>query len=135
VPASGRWSQDGFDILKAVQIRDLVRAHELATTVGTTHGVGVKKHHFLDSIYREYQWNIHERIDPLYTATRWVKHMVMHRPFADANRRTAFLWTVTHFKAFGRRIDVDTTEAIDYKVLVKNKGFRDVRTWFQDRLT
>lgn len=89
----------------------------------------MQKPHFLQAIWEEYHANVRERIDPVYTATRWVKHVVMHRPFRDANRK-AFLWAATHFRAFGILVHVDTPEAILFKGMAKNQDFAHVYAWF-----
>ncbi|MHB8603690.1 MAG: hypothetical protein ACYDCK_00425 [Thermoplasmatota archaeon] len=101
--------------------------------MGLTFARGLEKPHFLDSIWSEYRGNLAARIDPVYTATRWIKHSVMHRPFADANRRTAFLWALTHFEAFEIQMRVDTAEAIRYKETVKGVTFVELYKWLSDR--
>lgn len=130
-PAAASWSALGFERLEALPFHRLVDAHLLAASHGFTTGTGPVKHHFLDAIWAEYQRNVRERIDPIYTATRFVKHTVMHRPWRDANRRTSFLWASTHLRAFGRLVRIDSTEARAFKQRVKNESFATVYTWFE----
>lgn len=134
VAASSGWAGEGFELLRSQSLDEVVETHLLAASHGRTTGTGVTKPHFLDSIWAEYQRNIEDRIDPVYTATRLVKHVVMHRPFADANRRTSFLWSATHFAAFGHRIVIDTPEAVRFKESAKQARFEQVYTWFEKQV-
>lgn len=106
--------------------------HKVAASVGVYRHkkVGFEKPHFARSIFEEYQRNIADRIDPVYTAARFAKHIGMHRPFYDANRRTAFTWAATHFDSFGVAIQIDTSEAAEFRQKLKQRLFAEVYDWF-----
>lgn len=129
-PAGPEWPVIGFQRLEALDFRDLLPVHEEAARHGRTTGRGLVKEHFMVGIWEEFQRHLNKRLDPVYIATRWVKHSVMHRPFKDANRRTAFLWTAVLFDAFDLYIQVHTPEAIEYKGKVRNEPFTDTYGWF-----
>lgn len=129
-PAGQEWSDVGFVRLRNLDFRDLMPVHEEAASHGRTTGKGLVKEHFMIGIWGEFQGHLAERLNPVYIAARWVKHSVMHRPFKDANRRTAFLWTAILFDAFDLYIQVHTPEAIEYKSMVRNEPFVKTYAWF-----
>lgn len=126
-----QWPELGFERLDPLTQTELISAHFEAAKFGRTTGTGLVKDHFLASIWSEYRQNLVDRIDPVYTVSRFVKHSVMHRPWRDANRRTSFLWAATTLRAFGYLVRVDTEEAKQFKETVKQLRFGEVYDWFE----
>lgn len=131
--ASDAWDPEAFEDLLLLDQSDLIETHFRASKHGRLTRAGVDKQHFLDSIWLEYRANLEARIDPIYTAARWVKHVVMHRPFYDANRRTGFAWAADHLGFWGIDLVINTPDAVAYKHTVRNRPFREVYAWFAER--
>lgn len=130
----GAWPEDGYALLLGLSQSHLVDVHLRASTHGRLTRAGVSSKATLNSLWAEYRENLEAKLDPIYIATRWVKHQIMHRPFYDANRRTSFAWAATHYSAWGRRLAIDTPEAVAYKTSVRNVPFGDVYKWFEERV-
>jgi len=128
------WPADGYSLLLGLDQSGLLDVHHRASKHGRLTRAGVSAQPTLDALWTEYRDNLQAKLDPIYVATRWVKHQIMHRPFYDANRRTSFSWAATHFAAWDRALVIDTPEAVAYKTSVRNVPFSDVYKWFQKRV-
>lgn len=121
--------------IRAISVEDLIKAYGLASSVGkVTREAKVRPsgrvylEKFLDELKEDM-----ENKEPFEAFAIWVKKMIWHRPFSDANRRAIFECLQGFLLLCGYEIEATDEEYIEIGSKLRTMSVEDIHSLIRER--